>query len=219
VPDTAALFALIEADDADGLTAALAGAPEGHRLRNAAGESLLQFATYRGRARCAEALARRGPLSLHEAALVGDAARLDELLDAAPWAIDLLSPDGWTALHLAAFFGRDGVVLRLLQRGADALVWSRAFETNLAIHAACAGKRIGTAAFARLVTATGDPDAAPNHGYTALMEAAMNGFAAAVEVLLAAGADKTRRHPEKDMAAAEFAAANGHAALAERLRG
>jgi len=114
--------------------------------------------------------------------------------------------------------GRDEVVLRLLERGADASVWSRAFVINLPVHAACAGRRIGKEAFARLVSATGDPDITPKHGYTALMEAAMVCFVPAVEVLLAAGADISLRHPEKDMTAAEFAGENGHTALAERLR-
>jgi hypothetical protein len=50
------------------------------------------------------------------------------------------------------------------------------------------------------------------------MEAAMVGFVPAVEVLLAAGADTSLRHPEKNMTAAQFARENGHADLAERLR-
>ena len=216
--DTTRLFALAEADDDEGLTAALAGAPEGYRLRNPAGESLFQFCAYHGRAKCVTALRQRDALGFHEAALAGDAVLLDVLLDAAPWAIDMLSPDGWTALHLAAFFGRDDVVLRLLERGADASVWSRAFVINLPIHAACAGRRLGKETFAMLVSATGDPDVTPKHGYTALMEAAMVGFVPAVEVLLAAGADTSLRHPEKNMTAAEFARENGHADLAERLR-
>jgi ankyrin repeat protein len=216
--DTTRFFELAQADDGEGLMVALVGTPEGYRLRNAAGESLFQFCAYRGRAKCVSALRQRDALGFHETALAGDAARLEGLLDAAPWVIDMLSPDGWTALHLAAFFGCDAVVVRLLERGADASVWARAFETNLPIHAACAGRRIGKGAFAKLVAATGDPNVAPKNGYTALMEAAMIGFADAVDVLLAAGADKAMRHPEKKMNAAEFAQANGHSALAERLR-
>lgn len=215
--DTKKLFALAEADEADGLVAALKDAPETHKIRSQSGETLYQFSVYRGRTKCAEALQKRGNLSLHEAALAGDVGRVDELLDNAPWAIDVLSADGWTALHLAAFVGRDAVAVRLLDRGADAHVWARAFETNLPIHAACAGRRIGKEAFTKLVAATGDPDVTPKHGYTPLMEAASNGFADAAEVLLAAGADKTRRHPEKNMTPAEFAQAQGHTALAQRL--
>lgn len=216
--DAPALFKFVEADDADGLMAALAGTAEPHRVRNVGGESLFQFAIYCGRTKCAAAISQSGLLGLHEAALAGDAKRVEALIDAAPWAIDLLSPDGWTALHLAAFLGCDDVVVRLLKRGADACVWARAFETNLPIHAACAGRRIGRDALSQLVAATGDPDIRAKGGHTALMEAAGGGFTEAVEVLLAAGADRSLRHPEKNMVAAEFAQAQGHSALAERLR-
>ena len=116
--DIQGFFDLAQADDEEGLIAALASAPEAYKLRNPAGESLFQFCAYRGPAKCVAALRRREALGFHEAALAGDIGRVDALLDAAPWAIDMLSPDGWTALHLAAFFGHDEVVLRLLERGA-----------------------------------------------------------------------------------------------------
>jgi ankyrin repeat protein len=96
------------------------------------------------------------------------------------------------------------------------LQWGRAFDTNLPIHAACAGRRIGKAAFAKLVAATGDPDITPKHGYTPLMEAALNGSSDMAEVLLAAGADKTRKHPD-GKTAADFARDRGHMELAMRL--
>jgi ankyrin repeat protein len=85
----------------------------------------------------------------------------------------------------------------LLERGADALQWGRAFENNLPIHAACAGRRIGKAAFSKLVAATGDPDVTPKHGYTPLMEAALNGSSDAVDVLLAAGPTKPKTRTER----------------------
>ena len=106
--------------------------------------------------------------------------------------------------------------IRLLELGADARQWARAFETNLAIHAACAGRRLGKAALAKLVAATGDPDITPKHGYTPLMEAAANGYADAIDVLLAAGADRSRKHPNGNTAA-DFAREKGHRELIERL--
>jgi ankyrin repeat protein len=138
------------------------------------------------------------------------------LLKTAPWATDTLSPDGWTALHLAAFFGNDAAVAALLDHGANARIMGRAFEQNLPIHAACAGGRIGKAAFARLVAATGDPDALQKQNYTALMIAAGNGFVTAVDVLLEAGADRALKQDD-GKTAADFARERGHSELAKRL--
>jgi ankyrin repeat protein len=213
--DAAKLFTLAAADDADGLKTALAGA-DLTRLHNDAGESLYRFALFHGHAAAAEAIKAHGALGLHDAALVNDVPRLVSLLKAAPWAIDLLSPDGWTALHLAGFFGSDAALETLLSLGANARIMGRAFEQNLAIHAACAGRRLGKEAFARLVAATGNPDALQKQGYTALMIAAGNGFDAAVDALLAAGADRTLKQAE-GKTAADFARERGHAELAKRL--
>jgi ankyrin repeat protein len=214
--DTKTLFALAEADDAEGLSAALATAPETWRLRNESGESLYLFSVFRGRTKCAELLKRRGGLSLHEAALAGDLSRVEELAKAAPSIVDLLSPDGWTALHLVAFFGNDAVILRLLELGADARIQSRAMEQNLPLHAACAGRRTGAKAFEALIAATGDPDALQKQGYTALQIAAGNGFTEAVEALLKAGADRSKKTPD-GKTPAELARERGHAELAKRL--
>lgn len=214
--DTTELFSLLEADDAEGLIAALGGS-EASRIRNATGESLYLFAVFRGRQKCVAALKALGGLSLHEAALAGDAARVGVLLAQAPWAIDYLSPDGWTALHLAAFFGNDAVIEILLARGADARIMGRAFEQNLAIHAACAGRRIAKATLVKLIAATGDPDALQKQGYTALMIAAGNGFGDAVDALLQAGANRTLKQAD-GKTAADFAMDRGHAELAKTLR-
>jgi hypothetical protein len=213
--DSKALFTLADADDAVGLLSGL-GQRSTFEVRSETGETVFLYSLYRGKAKCVEALQKRGGLTLHEAAAAGDLARVETCIDAAPWTIQSLSADGWSALHLAAYLGRDAVVVSLLERGADALQWGRAFDANLPIHAACAGRRIGKTAFAKLVAATGDPDITPKHGYTPLMEAALNGSADQIDVLLAAGADKTRKHPQ-GKTAADFAREKGHAELAKRL--
>jgi ankyrin repeat protein len=214
--DTKEFFALADADDTGALETALKAAPETFRIRNEVGETLFLYCIFRGKAKCAELLKRRGGQSLHEAALAGDAKRVTELAKAAPWAIDMLSPDGWTALHLAAFLGQGDALVALLDHGADACVFGKAFESNLPIHAAAAGRRIDKTSFAKLVAATGNPDALQKAGYTALMIAAANGFTDAVDVLLAAGASRTIKTPD-GKTAADFARERGHEELAKRL--
>jgi len=209
------LFALVDQDDAAGLAAAV-GERSASGLVNENGESLYLYATYRGHTKCAELLAGRGGLSLHEAAAAGALARVDACLDAAPWAVTTLSADGWTALHLAAFLGRDVTVERLLERGANPRQWGRAADSNLAMHAASAGRRIGRGAFAKLVAATRDPDIPQKAGYTALMIAAANGFSDAADALMAAGADRARKTPD-GRTAADFARERGHGEIARRL--
>lgn len=213
--DTKVLFALADGDDAAALLVALADRPS-YDFRSETGETIYLYSLYRGRTKCVAALQRRGGLTLQEAAAAGDLERVEILVAQAPWTVQSLSADGWTALHLAAFVGRDAVVNRLLDLGADAHQWARAFETNLAIHAACAGRRLGKLAFTRLVAATGDPDVTPKHGFTPLMEAAATGFTDAVDALLAAGADRARKHPD-GKTAADFAREKGHHALVARL--
>jgi ankyrin repeat protein len=215
MPDTKVLFAHADHDDASALLDALADTPS-YMARNETGETIFLHCLYRGRAKCVEALLARGGLTLQEAAAAGDVQRIDVLLGQAPWTIQSLSADGWTALHLAAYVGRDAAVIRLLELGADARQWARAFETNLAIHAACAGCRLGKTALAKLAAATGDPDITPKHGFTPLMEAAANGYVDGVDVLLAAGADRSRKHPD-GKTAADFAREKGHRELIERL--
>lgn len=213
--DTNHVFALADADDPSGLIAALAQTPS-HAVRQQTGETVFLYSLYRGKTKCVEALRKRGGLTLQEAAAAGDLARVEACIAAAPWTLQSLSADGWTALHLAAYLGRDEVVVRLLELGADAQQWGRAFEANLPIHAACAGQRIGRDAFARLVAATGDPNVTPKHGHTPLMEAALNGSSEFVDVLLAAGADKMRKHPD-GRTAADFARDKGHMDVAKKL--
>jgi ankyrin repeat protein len=213
--DTKALFELAGADDAEKLIAQL-GKTESFRVCNDNGETLLLFSLYRGRTKCATALKSHGALTIQEAAATGDIARIEACFRALPSSLYSLSADGWPALHLASFLGQDATVARLLELGADAHLWARAVEQNLAIHAAAAGRRIGAGAFRALIAATGDPDVPQKQGYTALAIAASNGFIEGCEVLLAAGADRTRKIPD-GRTAADIARERGHAELAKRL--
>jgi ankyrin repeat protein len=213
--DLAALFDLAAADDVAAVLAALPAGRALHALRNANGESLVQFCAYRRRqAVLAALLARDPPLTVHEAATLGRANRVAAILAVSPWAIDTLSSDGWTALHLAAHFGHGEAVATLLAAGADANLYSRAFERNLPLHAACAGGKVDCAL--RLLPATADVDARQGGGWTALMLAAEDGLLPVVEALLARGADRAAVNAA-GKTALELARERGRAAEVARL--
>ena len=113
------------------------------------------------------------PRTIHEAAAVDDVARLERLLVDDPSLADTYSVDGWTPLHLAAFFGAPRAATILLAHGAGLHPLSQNAMTNTPLHAALAAKRLP------LVTLLLDAGADPTvecAGYTPLAIAEGNGF-------------------------------------------
>jgi ankyrin repeat protein len=95
--------------------------------------------------------------------------------------------DGWTPLHLAAFFGASNAAEWLIAAGADLEAVSRNSIRNTPLHAATAG---GHADIALLLIDRGaDVTARDSGGHTPLHIAAENGLADVVRSLLAHGAD------------------------------
>ena len=175
-------------------------------------------AVYRGRnEELAALLAGGAVLTVCEAAAVGNAGRVRALLDADGTAVHERSDDGWTALHLAAHFGRLDVVTLLLARGADPLARSHNDMGNQAIHAAAAG-RAAAPVVALLLARGARVNATQNGGFTALHEAAFKNDRELANLLLAHGAEVTLRTNEGETAEA-IAMRLGHTQLARRLRG
>ena len=152
------------------------------------GSELLE-ALYRGDRETVDTLLARTPeLTLFEAAAVGDATRVHELLMLEAGFVDLWSPDGFTALHLAAFFGHEDVVAELLRRGADVAAVARNPLRVQALHSAAAGGHI---AVARLLLDGGaDPNARQEGGFTPIHAAAQAGDEELFDLLVAHGADQ-----------------------------
>jgi ankyrin repeat protein len=175
-------------------------------------------AVYHGRGdELAALLAGGATLTLCEAAAVGDARRVRALLDADRGRVRERSDDGWTALHLAAHFGRLDVVTLLLARGADPLARSQNDMANQPIHAAAAG-RAAAPVVAQLLARGAQVNATQSGGFTALHEAAFKNDRALADLLLAHGADVAARTNDGETAEA-IATRLGHAQLARRLRG
>lgn len=208
------VMAAIAANDEDAALSAIAeldAAAEPHPV-----DSPVLQALYRGMERVAPALVARGyRLDLIEAAAVGDAAHLKtHLADEAD--LTLRSPDGWTALHLAAFLGRPEATALLLAAGADHGAVSGNAMANQPLHAAIAG-RGDPDVIAALIEAGADASYAAGSLWTPLHLAASRGNAALCAALVAKGADPAAVSAD-GQTAADLATARGHADLGAKLR-
>jgi ankyrin repeat protein len=153
-------------------------------------------------------------LAIFAAAMQGDTAHVEELLTANRSLVTAMSPDGWTPLHLAAFFGAADAARALLNKGALPSARSTNAMQNLPLHAAAAGRH---ASLVKLLIEHGSPvDARQHGGWTALHAAAQNGDLAMAEILVSAGADVSAR-AENHQCALDLALTKGQQQMVEFL--
>lgn len=168
------IFTAVERGNADRVEALLDEAPQALHARNERGDSVLLTAVYCGRKDVLDRLLARGPgVSLHEACALGLEDRVRVHLDASPASVGTHSHDGFTPLHLAAFFGHRELALLLLDRGADVNARSKSerfARANTPLHAAAANKQVEVARL--LVERGADVNAKDGHGFTPLALAA-----------------------------------------------
>lgn len=182
----------------------------------ASGESAVLLAVYHGQDAIAMDLVQAGASTdLHESAALGLTERVRDRLRHDPAAIDGCSFDGWTALHLAAFFGRSEATRVLLVAGARHDLLARNAQANLALHAATAGRR--TEIVELLLGAGADVDAPTAQGWTPLHLAAHGGYLELVEMFLERGARAGERNAD-GKSPLDLAVEQGRQDVAERLR-
>ena len=140
------------------------------------------------RQRAQELLGGDAELDVFHAAAFGRERRLRELLDADLALARAWSPDGFTALHLAAFTDEVGAAQLLIERGADLEACSR--------HESIRARPLNTAAFARahnvaelLLRSGANPNGTGEAGFTPLHAAAQHGDGELARILLERGAD------------------------------
>ena len=187
-------------------------------VRGKGGESAVMAALYNGHRDLANEIADAQiaageSLDVFAAAALGRGSQLERALtDAA--AVTAYSYDGWTALHLAAFFGQLDATARLLEAGGRLAAVSRNPLANTPLHAAVAGRHADVSVF--LIERGADVNATDAGRHTPLHIAAENGQLSVVEALLARDADPHAVDAE-DKTPMSRAAARNHAAVVDAL--
>ena len=154
-------------------------------------------------------------MDVFEAAALGHASRVREALGEAPELVNATTDDGFTALHLVAFFSGDVESARALL---DAVADPDAPATNETglrpINSAAAASSTGIVSL--LLEAGADVNAAQHGGYTPLHSAAAHCDGELLEVLLGARADPALR-TDAGRTPAELADERGHPEVARQL--
>ena len=209
------MMAAVAAGETERVSALLAEDSSLAMARGDDGVSAVLLARYRFDRPTMDALLAADPdLDLFEASAVGRVDRVRVAIDDDRESVRRLSPDGYTALHLAAFFGKPEIARALLDAGAPVDTYTTNDLANQPLHAAAAGRHLEVC---RLLLAAGaDVNATQHGGYTPLHEAAQHGDIEMVELFLSAGADPTAHVP--DGTPADMADAAGHQDVARRVR-
>jgi ankyrin repeat protein len=189
-------FLEVAAGRLDKVREALSADPSLVNATNESGISVVLFSLYNGKNEIARLLIDRGArLDLFEASATGTQERVEQLLQKDPEAVNSYSPDGWTALHLAVFFGRVNIVHFLLSKGANIDAPSRNDQLVTPLHSALANPH-NSAVGQLLIGAGANVNVRQSQGYTPLHYAAANGLDLVVRSLLAHGVDTTIRNQQ-----------------------
>jgi ankyrin repeat protein len=191
--DSAAFIDAIKAGEFERVKAMASANPALIDARSHTGESAILTAVYHQRKDVVNLLVARGAeLSIFEACAAGEVERAERLVGGS--AVNDYSADGWTPLHLAAFFGHAKIAELLLAHDADVSARSRNPNGNTPLHAALAGNHKFVAGL--LIGGGADVNAPDAHGWRPLHLAAANNNLDAMKALIAQGADVSAANRE-----------------------
>ncbi len=170
----------------------LAADPSLVNARTEDGVSMVTLAQYYGNTDLVKLLvAHNAQIDLYDASAIGDAERAAGWLVMHPELVNTFSPDGFTPLGLASFFGHLDLVNLLLQAHADPNIASSNNLHVAPLHSAVAGNHYEIAA--KLVEGGADVNRIQADGLTPLMGTAQNDNLELIKLLLAHGADLNAR--------------------------
>ena len=209
-------FEAIKAGEVERVKAMVSSMPSLVNARGDAGSAILTAVYHRHKEIVNLLVARGAELSIFEACAAGELERIERLLAESPGVdITACSDDGWTPLHLAAFFGHQKVVELLLAQGADLAARSANSNANTPLHAALAANQKMVAGL--LIGHGADVNAADGGGWRPLHLAAANNNLDTLKTLIAQGADVGATNRE-GLTAVQLAEQKGHREAAAFLR-
>ncbi|MBZ8120713.1 hypothetical protein CJ999_03880 [Bacillus thuringiensis] len=126
--------------------------------------------------------------SIAQAVISGNREKVVEFIKASPSIVNECSEDGWTPLHLAAYFGQKEIASFLLESGADIHSRAKNENENTPLQAAIANKQSELVTF--LIEKGSDVNIMQSGGWTGLHEAALLGNEEIIMLLLKNGANK-----------------------------
>lgn len=210
------IFELIRTGNIADMRDHIAAFPEEMQHTNEMGVRPVMFALYFRRPEMVQVLVgASSPLSLHEASALGDFETVRKIVSENPTVISSYSTDGFTALHLASFFGQETIAIYLIGQNADVNIIASNGTKLRPIHSAVAGKQYEIAQ--ALVNAKADVNVQQQGGFTPLHSAVQNGDLDMVQLLLNHDADKTTKADDGRIAA-DFAVGETKSAMLALLR-
>ncbi|MHB8567379.1 MAG: ankyrin repeat domain-containing protein [Nitrososphaerales archaeon] len=160
--------------------------------RNESGMSGVIVATYYGQKEIARLLVSKGAiLDIFEASMVGELDSARRHVEKDKNLVNEYSSDGFTALHLAAFFGQLEVAKFLIAEGANVNAVAKNMMKVAPLHSAVARSQLEISEL--LLQKGADANAKQETNFTPLHAAAQNGNVAITELLLKYGADMNAR--------------------------
>lgn len=215
MPDLHEFHEEVKRGNLEAVRAAIGEDPSLLNATNASGQSAFLLAKYYRQEATADFLLSLNPkLDVFNLCVAGRASAALEAIDRDPQLLKAHSSDGWTPLHLAAFFGHPEIATALLDRSAEVDARSTNGLNNTPLHAAAAGAH--TTLVELLLARGANPNARQEGGWTALHSAAQAGNRRMVEVLLASGAEKDVRAANNQLPL-DLALSRGHSEIADLL--